>query len=133
MTRLARTASMRKLPCFRVGLILLMLLGAPINLALPDAMAGMPMPPAAMTAGQQGGCPLPGGSGNDHGSLHDHGALCLFCTAFGGPSLAGTSLELATQTASPPAARTAFALSDPQRLKGRLGGAPCCRGPPATV
>jgi hypothetical protein len=116
-----------------LGLILLLLLGAPLNLALPDAMAGM-APSGAATIDHQGSnCPEPASSRGDHAPHHDHSSLCLFCTALGGPSLAGASLDLASRIAPLPTVSIVFDLSDTERLASHPTRIQCCRGPPATV
>jgi len=123
----------RPLQALALGLILLLLLGAPLNLALPDAMAGMPQSGAVAASNQSSTCPEPNSSGGDRDSHHDHSCLCLFCTALGGPSLAGASVQLAANASAAPIATISFDLSDTELSRGLRARTQCCRGPPATV
>ena len=116
-----------------LGLVLLLLLGAPLNLALPDAMAGMAPSGLATNDRQSSNCPETGSPNGDHAPHHDHSCLCLFCTALGGPSLAGASLDLAIRTTPLPADSVVFDLSDTGRLAGHPTRTQCCRDPPAIV
>jgi hypothetical protein len=115
-----------------LGLVLLLLLGAPLNLALPDAMAGMAPSGRATIDRLDSNCPEPGSLDGHGAPYHDHSCLCLFCTAFGGPSLAGADLELATATI-PLSARVEFDLSDTGRLASHPTRTRFCRDPPAIV
>lgn len=105
---------------------------APLNLALPGTMGDMPEPDRVTAGDRSPLCPSPGDPDGDHGSHHDHACFCLFCTAFGGPSLAGANLELAGN-AIPLAASTPFDLSDTKRLAGHAPRLQYCRGPPAAA
>jgi hypothetical protein len=128
-----RTARIRRRRGFRIGLILLFLLGAPLNLAQPDAMAGLAMPRAMMTMGAGSHHPDPGMGGGAHGSPHDHASLCLFCTALGGPSLAGASVDPASGISAASFTEISFNLESAIPVGGRSGRTQCCRGPPMTV
>jgi hypothetical protein len=114
-----------------MGLILLLVLGAPLNLALPHDMAGTVMPGAVMSGANGSTCPgMPGG---DRGSRYDHASLCLFCVALGGPSLAGDNLELAPKPPAPAVTVISFDYSRSEIAEDHRGPTQCCRDPPATV
>jgi hypothetical protein len=133
MDSFSRPTPVRRLRSFRIGLILLLLLGAPLNLALPDAMAGMPQSGTMAASNQSSTCPEPNSSSGDRDSHHDHSCLCLFCTALGGPSLAGASVQLAVNASAAPIATISFDLSDTELSGGLRARTQCCRGPPAAV
>lgn len=132
----SRPASVRSLRIFQIGLILLLLLGAPLNLALPHAMARPVMPGivpsgAIMAGGHSPDCP--GAKGSDHGSPQDHASLCLFCVAFGGPSLAGSSLEPATKPPALAVTAISFGNSRNEIMGGHRDRTQSCRDPPAAA
>jgi hypothetical protein len=133
MKSLSRPIRDRPLHALALGLVLLLLIGAPLNLALPDAMPGMAQSGSATIDRPDSNCPEPGSPDGDHAPHHDHSCFCLFCTALGGPSLAGADLELATRSAPPPAASVVFDLSDTERLASHPTRTQCCRDPPAIV
>lgn len=116
----------------QIGLIFLLLLGAPLNLAMHDTMPGPAM--AAAMAGELGqGCPEPGSAGGDHGAPGDHSGLCLFCTALGGPSLAGASIEPTPEVSPTDFATFSFDLADRTLPDERSARTQYSRGPPAVV
>jgi hypothetical protein len=109
-----------------------MLVCAPLNLAMPEAMAGSAMS-AAMAGAADQNCPEPGPSGNDHKIPHDHPSLCLFCTALGGPSLASASIEPAPKISVALFATLSFDLADRTLPDERSARTRYSRGPPAVV
>jgi hypothetical protein len=110
-----------------------MAVGAPLNLALPDAMAAVAQSGLATTDHLDSNCPEPGSLDGHGAPHHDHSCLCLFCTALGGPSLAGASLDLAIRTTPLPADSIVFDLSDTGRLASHTTRTRFCRDPPAIV
>lgn len=132
MNAVRRSGPLGGLWGLRIGLIFLLLLGAPLNLAMPDTMAGPAM--AAAMAGAQGrDCPEPGSAGGDHGAPGDHSSLCLFCTALGGPSLAGASVEPSPEVSPTDFATFSFDLADRTLPDERSARTQYSRGPPAVV
>jgi hypothetical protein len=133
MNPIRRSARVRGFLSLRIGLILLLLLGAPVNLAMPVTMPDSAMPAAAMAGGQAQNCPDPGSSNGDHGAPRDHSTLCLFCTAFGGPSLASASVEPAPEISSASFATLSFDLAETALPGGHPARTQYCRGPPTAV
>ena len=105
-----------------------MLVGAPLNLAMPEAMAG-----SAMAGAPDQNCREPGHSGSDRNTSHDHSALCLFCTAFGGPSLAGAGVEPVPAVSAAPFVILAFDPTDRTLSDERSTRTQYSRGPPSAV
>jgi hypothetical protein len=132
MKAIRRSGPLGGLRGLQIGLIFLLLLGAPLNLAMPDTMAGPAM--AAAMAGELGqGCPEPGSARGDHGAPGDHSSLCLFCTALGGPSLAGASVEPTPEVSPTDFATLAFDFADRTLPDERSARTQFSRGPPAVV
>jgi hypothetical protein len=132
MNAIRRSAPLRGPAGLRIGLILLLLLGAPLNLAMPDTMSG-PAMAAAMTGAHGQDCPEPGSAGGDHGTPGNHSGLCLFCTALGGPSLAGASVEPTPEVSPTDFATLSFDLADRTLPDERSARTQYSRGPPAVV
>lgn len=131
MNAIRRSAPLRGLRGLQIGLILLLLLGAPLNLAMPDTMTELAM--AAAMAGAQGrDCPEPGSTGG-HGTPRDHSSLCLFCTALGGPSLASASVEPTPDVSPTDFAALSFPLADRTLPDERSARTQYSRGPPAVA
>ena len=116
----------------RIGLIFLLLLGAPLNLAMPDTMAG-PAMAAAIAGAHDRDCPEPGSAGGDHGAPGDHSGLCLFCAALGGPSLAGASVEPTPEVSPTDFDIFFFDFADRTLPDERSARTQFSRGPPAVV
>ncbi len=132
MNAIRRSALLGGLRGLQIGLIFLLLLGAPLNLAMPDTMSG-PAMAAAMTGAHARHCPEPGTAGGDHGTPHDRSGLCLFCTALGGPSLASASVEPAPEVSPTDCATLSFDLADRTFPDERSARTQFSRGPPAVV
>ena len=132
MNAIRRSEPLGGLRGLQIGLIFLLLLGAPLNLAMPDSMAG-PAMAAAMAGAHDQDCPEPGSAGGDHGTPGDHSGLCLFCTALGGPSLAGASVEPTPEVCPTDFATLSFDLADRTLPDERSARTRYSRGPPTVV